>query len=58
MVIMLIGNKADLDDQFLLTTSILISSFRRKVSYEESKIFAKKHDIMFLETSAKTALNV
>ena len=55
---MLIGNKADLDDQFLLTTPILISSFRRKVSYEEGKIFAKKHDIMFLETSAKTALNV
>jgi len=54
---MLVGNKADLDDQFLFAT-IIISSFRRKVSYEEGKIFAKKHDIMFLETSAKTALNV
>ena len=55
---MLVGNKADLDDQFLLTTSILISSFRRKVSYEEGSEFAAKRNLMFLETSAKTALNV
>lgn len=45
MTIMLIGNKADL-------------SHRRAVSYEEGERFAKEHGLVFLETSAKTALNV
>ncbi|KAK2079618.1 hypothetical protein QBZ16_002013 [Prototheca wickerhamii] len=45
MTIMLIGNKADL-------------SHRRAVSREEGEQFAKEHGLVFLETSAKTALNV
>jgi Ras-related protein Rab-2A len=45
MVIMLIGNKSDLDH-------------RRAVSKEEGEQFAKEHGLIFLETSAKTAANV
>eukprot|EP00890_Picochlorum_soloecismus_P000458 jgi/Picsp_1/1412/NSC_04891-R1_rab family gtpase len=45
MTIMLIGNKADL-------------SHRRAVSVEEGQEFAKEHGLIFLETSAKTSLNV
>ena len=45
MTIMLIGNKADL-------------AHRRAVSREEGEQFAKEHGLVFLETSAKTALNV
>jgi len=45
MVIMLIGNKSDLDH-------------RRQVSKEEGEAFAKEHNLIFLETSAKTAANV
>ena len=45
MVIMLIGNKADLDA-------------RRQVSTSDGQAFASKHGLIFLETSAKTAANV
>lgn len=45
MTIMLIGNKGDLDS-------------RRAVSYEEGEKFAKQHDLIFLETSAKNDENV
>ena len=45
MVIMLIGNKCDLDQ-------------RRQVSQEEGERFAKDNGLIFLETSAKTAFNV
>jgi len=45
MVIMLIGNKSDLEH-------------RRQVSKEEGEAFAKEHNLIFLETSAKTASNV
>jgi Ras-related protein Rab-2A len=44
MAVALIGNKADLE--------------RREVSKEEGDEFAKKHNLLFLETSAKTAMNV
>lgn len=44
MVIMLIGNKSDLD--------------RREVSFEEGEKFARDHGLIFSETSAKTASNV
>jgi len=44
MVIMLIGNKSDLD--------------RREVSYEEGANFARQNGLVFQETSAKTAKNV
>ena len=46
MVIMLIGNKADLGET------------KRRVSVEEGERFAKEHGLIFMETSAKTALNV
>jgi len=45
MVIMLIGNKSDLDH-------------RRQVSKEEGEKFAKDNGLIFLEASAKTAANV
>ena len=45
MVIMLIGNKCDLDA-------------RRQVSTEEGERFAKENGLIFMETSAKTAFNV
>ena len=45
MVIMLIGNKADLES-------------RRQVTFEEGKKFAEEHGLIFMETSAKTAQNV
>lgn len=45
IVIMLIGNKCDLES-------------KRQVSKEEGAAFAKDHNLLFLETSAKTAENV
>lgn len=45
MTIILVGNKADL-------------SQRRAVSLEEGEDFAREHGLLFLETSAKTSLNV
>lgn len=45
MTIMLIGNKSDLNG-------------RRQVQKEEGEEFAKEHDLIFFETSAKTADNV
>ncbi|XP_036596192.1 ras-related protein Rab-2A-like [Trichosurus vulpecula] len=44
-VIMLIGNKSDLDVQ-------------REVTTEEGEAFAQEHGLIFLETSAKTSSNV
>ena len=46
MVIMLIGNKADLGET------------KRRVTDEEGERFAKLHNLVFIETSAKTAYNV
>lgn len=45
MVIMLIGNKSDMES-------------RRQVSYTEGEKFAAEHGLVFMETSAKTADNV
>lgn len=45
IMVMLIGNKADLDN-------------RRQVSTEEGERFAKENGLIFMETSAKTAFNV
>eukprot|EP00631_Chrysoreinhardia_giraudii_P008204 CAMPEP_0197430896 /NCGR_PEP_ID=MMETSP1170-20131217/52893_1 /TAXON_ID=54406 /ORGANISM="Sarcinochrysis sp, Strain CCMP770" /LENGTH=98 /DNA_ID=CAMNT_0042958829 /DNA_START=436 /DNA_END=732 /DNA_ORIENTATION=- len=45
MVVMLIGNKSDLEH-------------RRAVSLDEGKQFAKENGLIFMETSAKTASNV
>ncbi len=45
VVIALAGNKADMEG-------------KRKVQTEEAQEYAQENDIIFLETSAKTALNV
>lgn len=45
MVIMLIGNKTDLEA-------------KRVVTREEGEQFAREHNLVFMETSAKTAANV
>ncbi|XP_040579690.1 ras-related protein Rab-2 [Lepeophtheirus salmonis] len=45
MVIMLIGNKSDLEA-------------KRDVKREEGEAFAREHGLIFMETSAKTAANV
>lgn len=45
IVVILVGNKKDLES-------------KRQVSYEEGEQFAKENGLMFLEVSAKTALNV
>jgi len=45
MTIMLIGNKCDLEN-------------KRQVSREEGEQFAAQHNLIFMETSAKTAHNV
>ncbi len=45
MLIVLIGNKNDLDD-------------KRQVSFEEGEAFAKRNDLVFFETSAKTSTGV
>lgn len=45
MTIMLIGNKSDLEH-------------RRAVSTKEGEVFAQQNNLIFLETSAKSAANV
>ncbi|KAL1769611.1 ras-related protein Rab-2B isoform X2 [Sigmodon hispidus] len=45
MVIMLIGNKSDLES-------------RRYMKREKGEAFAQEHGLIFMETSAKTACNV
>jgi len=45
MTFMLIGNKCDRENE-------------RVVSFEEGERFARDNNLVFLETSAKTALNV
>jgi len=45
MVVMLVGNKTDLEG-------------KRMVSTEEGQRFAQEHGLLFLETSAKSAVNV
>ncbi|KAL4483919.1 hypothetical protein ABPG72_013925 [Tetrahymena utriculariae] len=45
MSFILVGNKCDLEQD-------------RQVSYEEGEKFAKEHDLVYLEVSAKTAYNV
>ncbi|EPY31614.1 Rab family, other [Strigomonas culicis] len=45
LMIMLIGNKSDLDS-------------KRQVSKEDGQSFADKHGLVFMETSAKSAENV
>jgi len=45
MSFILVGNKCDMENE-------------RAVSYEEGERFARENDLIFLETSAKTAYNV
>lgn len=54
MVIMLIGNKIDLNHRYFHKNNIR----RRAVSYEEGQKFADENGLIFIETSAKTAANV
>ncbi|OMJ75934.1 hypothetical protein SteCoe_24830 [Stentor coeruleus] len=49
IVIMLVGNKADLAD---------VNQANRKVSYEQGAKFAKVNGLLFQETSTYTGLNV
>ena len=42
---LLVGNKADMEDQ-------------REVSRDEGESFAEENDMVYLESSAKTGLNV
>ncbi len=45
LTVVLIGNKRDCEDE-------------RQVSEEEGQLFAREHGLLFMEASAKTALNV
>ena len=45
VIIALIGNKSDLEDD-------------RVIEYDEAEMYAKEKNILFLETSAKTGINV
>ena len=65
MVIMLIGNKADMDARCAADLLRVAAAgptpsqpCRRQVSFEEGQKFAADHRLIFLETSAKTAANV
>lgn len=73
MVIMLIGNKRWLfhrvynlgsnDQKFKINVNIIIIFFsdleaKREVKREEGEAFAREHNLIFMETSAKTAANV
>ena len=57
MVIMLIGNKSDLNHRYVRFT-VDFSYHSRAVSVEEGAKFAEENGLIFLETSAKTAANV
>lgn len=36
----------------------MLTIYRRQVTYEEGEAFAKVHNLMFLETSAKSGFNI
>ena len=56
MTIMLVGNK--LDQAHKYRSASFNSYIRRVVSREEGAAFAAEHNLLFMETSAKTAQNV
>ena len=56
MTIMLVGNKLDQAHKYRPTSLSSFSS--RVVSREEGAAFAAEHNLIFMETSAKTAQNV
>ncbi len=65
MVVLLVGNKSDLDARCVKrhatpTCPSLhpVMVCRRQVQRSEGEQFAEKHGLIFLETSAKTAENV
>lgn len=58
-VLMLIGNKSDMDAEYDIGYLVISKIFyRRKVSTEEGENFAKTHGLLFMEASAKTGANV
>ena len=64
MIIVLVGNKADLSDKRFVYTSVLRSVrpntaySTRQVTLEEANAKAAQLNIMFMETSAKAGHNV
>ena len=56
MVLILIGNKVDLEDE--LSIHKYVDFIRREIPYEEGVQFAEENNLLFLETSAKTGMNV
>ena len=49
IVIMLVGNKLDICEK---------QPYERKVSYEKAMDFAREYNLLFMETSAYTDINV
>lgn len=61
MIIVLVGNKADLSDKRYVSVNKypdLLSTFGRQVTLEEATAKATQLDILFMETSAKAGHNV
>lgn len=59
IVLVLIGNKSDLEEQFFKNIRQMNYFYlRRKVSLEEGETYAKQHNLLFFETSAKTYYNI
>ena len=58
-IIMLLGNKCDTDDKYLLNTSGSIKEkLEREVSFEEGASFASLNNLQFYEVSAIQRINI
>jgi len=56
---MLLGNKCDTDDKYLLNTSGSIKEkLEREVSFEEGASFASLNNLQFYEVSAIQRINI
>ena len=63
IILVLVGNKSDLEEQYLKDCAIIILYFffrklRRQVSTKEGEVYAKNNNMLFFETSAKTYYNI
>lgn len=54
----LVGNKTDLEDKYVLILNFNINLYRREVSFEEGLELANKNKMLFFETSAKMGYNI